>query len=75
MCHNAGQKTGDKYYSRLVSHFFDSNNPVDVCERCAGQTKADYLRPHCRPNNISSKTYREGGYDGLAGVTVDSKKY
>jgi hypothetical protein len=75
MDYSAGQQTGDKYRSRLISHFSDSNNAVEVCQGCSEETKADYLRSHYRPNNISSKTYREGGYDGLAGVTVNSKEY
>jgi hypothetical protein len=75
MRQSAGQKAGYEYGSRLIRHFPDSNNTVQVCEECPEETKADYLRAHCITNNIGSKTYREGCYDGLGGATIDNKKY
>ncbi len=77
MGQEAGQKCGDEYRKGLVRHFFDSDNTVQVRKGGAKKTKADYLRAHCRTdhNNVRRKTYREGGYDGLGGIAVNSKKY
>ena len=72
----AGQKAGDKYRKRLIGHFPDSDNTMQVCQDRAKETKADYLRTHCRAgsNDISSKAYCERRYDRFGSVTVNSKK-
>jgi len=77
MCPSTGQKAGYKYRNRLIRHSPDSNNTVQVCNQRPEKTKADYLRAHCRTNNnnIGSKAYNKGSYDGLGGGIIDSKKY
>lgn len=75
MGEEAGQKGCDEYRKKLIRHFSDSNDPVQVGQGRAEKTKANHLRAHRATNKVRSETYCERSYDGLRGIAVNSKEY
>ena len=77
MCRGARHETGQKYRSRLIRHFPDGNDTVQVCQQGSKKTETNYSRAHwiSDNNNIGRKTYGEGCNDGLGGIAIDGEKY
>ena len=58
-----------------MGHPFDGDNTVQVCQGRAEQSVAEHLRAHCRTNKVGRETYREGGYNRLGDIAVNSEEH
>ena len=69
------QETADKYHKRLIGHFSNHYNAVQVRKQRPEKTEADYLRPHRRANNVGCETYCEGCYYCFLLSAVNGEEY